>query len=345
MITPSVGWGWGQDLVVRTTDGGTTLTGVTPRNPGGVVYDGSVLDATHAWILAKTNRSGYSRVFRSADGGRRWFSSLIPGGLDQLTFVDARHGWAEFSTSVKNHYALRVTLLRTVDGGAHWTVVYRTTQRIPVEPNVQTGQCQWSLPRFVTPLHGIVGLTCDRSERLQVDMTDDGGGHWHRIQLPTMPHQAGRVFFSSVQRPFVSGPHAVALAMLCVGRTWSCTEYGSLYRSDDGGRTWRVGKTVVHVGITAIEADLRDAWLPYACLGSCGRTPLLLRTQDGGAHWTALRLPARLGPNLHGGVRFQLVSASAGFAVEQQEFDPRTHFYRTTDGGRTFTEFQPRLVS
>jgi photosystem II stability/assembly factor-like uncharacterized protein len=50
----------------------------------------------------------------STDGGRTWMPQGLPasGGVEQLTFTDAQHGWAILNDS----------LYRTSDGGVHWSM-------------------------------------------------------------------------------------------------------------------------------------------------------------------------------------------------------------------------------
>ncbi len=50
----------------------------------------------------------------STDGGKTWMPQGLPapGGVDQLTFINAQHGWAVLFPND--------TLYRTSDGGAHW---------------------------------------------------------------------------------------------------------------------------------------------------------------------------------------------------------------------------------
>jgi len=52
----------------------------------------------------------------STDGGRTWMPQGLPasGGVEQLTFTDAQHGWALFPNDA---------LYRTSDGGVHWSIV------------------------------------------------------------------------------------------------------------------------------------------------------------------------------------------------------------------------------
>ena len=50
----------------------------------------------------------------STDGGRTWTPQGLPasGGVEQLTFTDAQHGWAILLPND--------ALYRTSDGGVHW---------------------------------------------------------------------------------------------------------------------------------------------------------------------------------------------------------------------------------
>ncbi len=53
----------------------------------------------------------------STDGGRTWMPQGLPasGGVEQLTFTDAQHGWAIHNDA----------LYRTSDGGVHWSAASR----------------------------------------------------------------------------------------------------------------------------------------------------------------------------------------------------------------------------
>jgi photosystem II stability/assembly factor-like uncharacterized protein len=111
---------------------------------------------------------------------------------------------------------------------------------------------------------------------------------------------------------------------------------------------------VVDAGALAgsLAPDPEHAWLPYSVLEgrphSGGPAPLLT-TADGGVTWTQLALPAGLSPNLHAHRTFQLATPEVGYAVAEpaEGFGARSEpptFFRTDDGGRTFTQFLPLLV-
>jgi hypothetical protein len=93
-----------------------------------------------------------------------------------------------------------MTLSRTVDGGVSWSLVYQTRQRITIQPDVQTGDCQWSMSQFTTALHGVAGLSCDKTASARIVRTDDGGRTWHRLTVPAFRRPPGTVLWSGVER-------------------------------------------------------------------------------------------------------------------------------------------------
>jgi len=348
MITASKGWGWGAVRVYRTLDGGAHFVDVTPPGLTSArpIMQLTASDALHAWILTGSPAGfGPSTLYRTTNGGSAWTRFTIPvRQAGQLTFIDPLHGWMQSGGFTDNHRVNIITLRRTADGGRTWSVIYQTRVRIPIEPNVQRGGCEWSSPAFSNAAHGVVGLTCDHSAVLRLALTNDGGKTWRRVTLPPFPHRKGRILSSMVQRPFLVGNKGTLFASLCIGTSTSCYEYGALYRTSDGGRTWHRTSTTIR-GDSPLFADGMHVWLPPdSCVGSCPHTPSLLRTHDGGSHWAYLPLPRFLAPNLHGDQLFQFVTPSIGFAVITREFDPHAHFFRTGDGGRTWQVFYPRII-
>jgi photosystem II stability/assembly factor-like uncharacterized protein len=122
----------------------TLCSGATPSDTQTKELYHSV-DAGSTWVLVATSNSGTEpgagrlpasgvvtqvisvgpgrllialdngTLIESTDGGRTWAPQGLPanGGVIQLTFTDAQHGWAILSPND--------TLYRTSDGGAHWT--------------------------------------------------------------------------------------------------------------------------------------------------------------------------------------------------------------------------------
>lgn len=108
-------------------------------------------------------------------------------------------------------------------------MAYQTEQRVPVQPGVQTGDCQWARVSFVTPIQGFAGLACDGSAPVQMDVTHDGGLSWQRTTLPPLSGPAGILMASGVESPkFLSETQGVAFVWNCVGGGHSCAFSGAL---------------------------------------------------------------------------------------------------------------------
>jgi photosystem II stability/assembly factor-like uncharacterized protein len=90
--------------------------------------------------------------------------------------------------------------------------------------------------------------------------------------------------------------------------------------------------------VSAAEAFLTGGWL----LDSS--SPWLLVTNDQGATWASLKLPLYLGPTMHGSRDYQFIDSQIGFVIAWDEFAPTMRYYKTMDGGRSFTQFKPTLT-
>jgi photosystem II stability/assembly factor-like uncharacterized protein len=152
------------------------------------------------------------------------------------------------------------------------------------------------------------------------------------------------MFFSAWQPVFGSATEGSSFVEACVGDGTSCTSYGALDRTFDGGRTWISGPMVfAGGGGMALLPDGLHGWLPFSCLRPCGYQTAMLRTDDGGLHWSQLSLRVELGANMHAERSFELASPTVGFATAGQPLGSAVRFFRTADGGASFAEFTPQL--
>jgi|GEM_PF-7073803 len=135
--------------------------------------------------------------------------------------------------------------------------------------------------------------------------TEDGGEHWTAVELP-------------------AGTDVIGLAFSDARRASAMTAEPSILSSQDGGRTWekRWGGPRDRL-LTAVAFRERIGL-------AVGEKGLVLRTVDGGRHWTALqgRGLGRVPPDLYG-----VALADGQTAVTYSDPDK---VFRSIDGGRSW---------
>jgi photosystem II stability/assembly factor-like uncharacterized protein len=364
MLSPTAGWGWGAPNVVgRSTDGAKTFVDVTPPgiNPLQQVTALAATDLTHAWVLVTSrNRTLPNLVYRTDDGGQTWVAHDINAGnvvFEGLTFVDPQHGWAEAVVADSHIEPFDgFELLRTVDGGNSWSIIDEPPFPSPGAAESPSAGCPgYSLPTFVTPLFGVEGLSCGDATPYML-MTTNGGLAWRTVTLPQPSHPAGTIAVTTeTDVPVFTTPDVGSVfASVCAGPSVDvCTSYGEFFHTVDGGATW-IRTTTVRGDTPLVSPG--EAWVVAGCVGYCPSwegTPVeLLHTTDGGKSWLANPLADSLVlGGFHGEHTFQFVNAHIGFDVTSldshttdPQVQPRFWFYRTDDGGKTWTEFHPLLV-
>jgi photosystem II stability/assembly factor-like uncharacterized protein len=94
-------------LVATSNPGAAPGVGTLPTS--GIVTLVTYVAPDRLWVALD-----HGPLIASTDGGRTWVPQDLPasGGVEQLTFANAQHGWALLSPTG--------TLYRTSDGGLHW---------------------------------------------------------------------------------------------------------------------------------------------------------------------------------------------------------------------------------
>ncbi len=240
--------------------------------------------------------------------------------IRDVFFLDDRLGWAVGD---------RGTILRTSDGGSHWTLVRSRTSSIdsrplaekltnPIAANSTAGSgainCQLTSVHFVDAQHGwIAGRysvpLIDRTRGV-VLRTSDGGMTWEPVQGLVLPGLS-QVRFLDRQRG------------------WAIGDAGSLYRSgvyytQDGGRTWSTQ------GESADRDWIDAAWLDDHTRLLVDPSGSIAVQRPGGFEWSvAIQDP-------------RPVFRSIAMASEREGWAVGAHgaIFQTRDGGATWTPLE-----
>jgi photosystem II stability/assembly factor-like uncharacterized protein len=247
-------------------DGGSTWTGLVNPEAGGLEWNAVAIDpADPSHILAANNWMG--RLLESKDGAQHWrvTDGAQPemGGWRVISFAPSDPmvvyaGSAAFFSAGgfdSNIPAAGVFVSR--DGGASWHGANNSLSQYAHISGLAVAPAD---PQRVLAAAPVVGLL----------VTDDGGENWSLASgLPTR------------SRPLSVSIHPSNQDNVFVG-----TEFGGLYRSEDGGTTW----TPVTAGlppeatITSIVFNPSDPNIIYTSLIEGG----VYSSQDGGSTWLVI---------------------------------------------------------
>jgi photosystem II stability/assembly factor-like uncharacterized protein len=282
----------------RTHDGGAHWSLVDLpidwSNLGGPDFS---LTQLEAWRISGRELHPAGEVLQhTVDGGKHWTTvGTIPSDADivgsNLTFTDAKTGWLTANASMNyawdaNGKPIPFTppsalFWETRDGGQTWAPV-----AIPLPAEAAANDVHLESPIFFGSRDGLLQFqingppptlspnpsqppTTQGWMHSYILMTHDGGQHWtNLIQTPGGLQQGGAFFFDVSHWLMSSGPN--------------------LSETYDGGKTW----TTRQVLANGLEFDLApwnyiDAKTIWSQVGA----DKLVRSTDGGAHWTAVTPP------------------------------------------------------
>jgi photosystem II stability/assembly factor-like uncharacterized protein len=261
--------------VIRSADGGATWSRCPI--PGTDTLDFRDIDAVSdstAYVLS-IGDGGASRIYKTADAGKSWtlqFRNDNPRAFyDAMAFRDARTGFA-FSDAVDG----RLIVLRTTDGGAHWTPL---TGGLP--PAVEGEGAFAASGSNIAIAGNRIWIGTSKS---RVIRTIDGGRSWTAAATP-LPSSASAGIFSIA---FAGPSHGIV-----VGGDYKAeaAAVDNAAVTSDGGLTWTLVKglggfrsAVGYVGETA------DAKGVVVAVGPNGSD----YSKDGGLTWSPLG-----GPGFH----------------------------------------------
>jgi photosystem II stability/assembly factor-like uncharacterized protein len=325
--------------VGRTNDGGRTWVLATPPALSAALTDGSVLldavSAEAAWIVAATPSStgGMTEVFGTADGGRAWRQSEPVAASEPVAidFVSKTRGWLlESMGAAMGSNPVRV--YRTIDGGQRWSLVARS--QAPGEAAANGGALPLACDKvgiaFRSPRTGWIAAWCNGGYSILVSR--DGGANWRSQQLP-IPQSACEQAGCEASSPQFAG-HTTFLQL------GDYPDAALMFVSADAGASWR---TMIMPRGAGPYPRIRffgqtdGIAVSAGPQGSIGRDFYV--TSDGGLSWSAVPQGRHFGRS---GASLDFVSPTSGFAWIPGANSQAT--YRTSDSGRTWTSFVPRLA-
>jgi photosystem II stability/assembly factor-like uncharacterized protein len=274
--------------VWETTDAGRTWQSIFDDQPTGAIGALAVAPSEPNVLYVGTGeadmRSDIAQgdgVYRSGDAGHHWKKvGLADSQQIGRILVDPRHADTLFVAALGHPYGPNAErgVFRSRDGGAHWQRVLGKgddTGAIdlafePGHPDViyaalwQTRRTPWNVyPPASGPGSGLYKST-------------DGGDTWTPIRGNGFPDHVGRI--------------GIATSPADPARVYAIVDgdAGGLYRSDDAGVHWRLASNDMRIWqrgwyFGRITVDPKNADRIYAM------NTIVLRSDDGGAHFIALK--------------------------------------------------------
>ncbi len=319
------GWALGENVLVRTEDGGATWGNATP--PGlaagfGASASLAALDADHAWLLVALDYPTSGMLYRTVNGGRTWTAVPVPFSGGDMEFLDASHGWimADLGAGAGSQ---AVAIFQTSDGGATWTQVYVNDPTLSGASDTLPLSGIKSGLGLLDSQHAWVGGSVPMDGFVYLYASEDGGRTWahQAVTLPAGYETAQTVvnaprFFAPQQGVFAATLYTDEITIL-------------FYISTDGGRTWQPTSPLPVSGLVSI-ASATDLWV-------WDGGPNMHFSPDGGRTWESRTTDVNLKDTL---AAFQFVDADYGWALTL-DLSGHSALYRTTDGGRHWTALIP----
>lgn len=276
VVNPQVVWASGTGGTwLLTTDGGAHWqAGQVPGAARLDFRDVKAFSAQTAYLMAIDKDGG---IFKTTDGGAHWswqYSNPDPEApffLDCLGFWDATHGLAVGDPDAGGH----LLLLRTLDGGAHWTPLAHPPQALPGEGVFAASGTSLAMRGSREAWFATGGTSGAR-----VFHTRDQGDTWTVVKVPAMSPatpSAGAGIFSLI---FPDGSHGVAVGG---DYTKPAATAGNIALSRDGGRVWAAPPGAPPAGYRSGVARIPGTSTLVA-VGTSGSDV----SRDGGQSWTPL---------------------------------------------------------
>ncbi len=304
---------------------------IGPANMGGRVADIEGVAGDPNVVYVATASGG---LFKTTNGGVRWTPVFERQGTISIGDIALEPGNPEViwlgtgESAVRNSVSFGDGVYKSTDGGRTW-------QHVGLRDSLHVSKILVS-PRNPDVVYvAALGHAYGPNEERGVFMTTDGGKTWSKTLYLDAEHGVADMDIDP------SNPNIVYAAMWKFRRTpWTHTsgdEKGGLFRSIDGGRTWKkleggLPKTVGRIGV-AVAAS--NPSVVYAITEAKEGT--LWRSDDRGETWR--------------NTSKQTAIVSRGFYYTHVRVDPTNEnrvyavastLFMSVDGGRTFRNITGR---
>jgi N-acetyl-anhydromuramyl-L-alanine amidase AmpD/photosystem II stability/assembly factor-like uncharacterized protein len=266
----------------RTTDGGLTWTQSPLSMPTAVDVSAPISiaapDELH-WFVSLSLQQGLGRqgpgvLLASANGGRTWSRSVLPGA-GAIAFTSPTQGWLA---------PVDGGLFHTRDAGSSWR-----SASVPAPAGFRSSLRLAELPTFGDTEHAVLPVTFRRGHRAAVSFltSANGGATW-------------RTAATTTGRPAPAPAGRVAAAVADASHWFALPDGGRQIVSLVDGKSVRsvgtVGLPVTAAGFELDDVSFASATTGWATVSTCAtgsrarcaRSETLYRTLDGGAHWAPL---------------------------------------------------------
>jgi len=199
---------------------------------------------------------------KTTDGGNTWINqsiNIIGLELYSVYFVDENTGFAVGGNLDKENYILTDCILKTTDGGLHWTT------------KTNGLNTSYNSVFFVDANTGYVA-GYDVHNNAVIMKTTDGGENWvsKNSGISDSP-ELYAVYFPSANIGYA------------VGRTGGYNYLGVIYKTVDGGNNWTLQKNVEKSYL--LDVEFPETNIGYVVGYDGNSNGLILKTIDGGLNW------------------------------------------------------------
>ncbi|MHB0914199.1 MAG: WD40/YVTN/BNR-like repeat-containing protein [Thermoleophilia bacterium] len=222
---------------------------VHPLVQGTTINDISFVNDNTGWAVGQGGT-----IIKTTDGGTTW-SAQNSGTTYNVTgvdFVDSNTGWA-----VGNLGEFTSFVIKTTDGGATWN------------PQTLSGTFSSAVLEDVDFVSSSRGVTVGNGK---VYYTTNGGATWNQV---TNGSGAGQVSASH---------YLLRVQMVDASVGYAVGQTGVIYKTTNGGSQW-------NLQASGVTSDLKGLYFKDTedgvVVGSAAGSGRVLKTDDGGATWTA----------------------------------------------------------